>query len=817
MKKWIGLLLALSLLFSVGVALGAKEKVDPAVAYAEAQRLLEAGDLFVAADAFKALKKYEDSPSYLAYTNARILTMQMDYEGALAAFRKLEGFLDADAQAAALPDMMLVPLCTGGVTPMEGSALRYGLMDGQGKQVTACEWNYIVGLACIEGEEGNEDHETGIAAEPHHVTAYLVFDGTMDYPEYGLPVPRENEYRYGLIDATGRVLVRANQGQLLWCSYGLAAFRTEDGKVRVFDLDDGDGQHAPVGTWDEVTMLGKTYDSIAVREGEQWFYVDRAGQKFAGPFEAALPMCEGLGAVCLDGKWGYVNAQGEMAIDAQYEDARSFAQGMAAVKQNGAFHFITPDGAQAFDGSFEDAGAFSSGVAKAAAGGQYGFVDAQGQWVVEASYDQVEDFHSHLHIAAVERDGKWGVIDAAGKEILKLQYDGIHDMTWERTILAGQGDYYGEFTDQGKAIGKMKQTYYTSYGNHVHLTRLEDKDFTISTPTGKAVKKINFKYNTSTKYTMQFYHNMGISVCGINFEWENEYSARYLNAKGKEIQPVMDEAVPSGKALRELLPVSSAVPPVQEEAALLVEACPSLEEASLYPFLPDYTVADYYAKALPEEWQKRLTVNRGKTVGEKEYSSLHFSDEESGICVDLHSPLRSEDNSFLGFQERSVSYPVGDSAYYFGESAIDNGVMYNISVPEHEWVGPSVFYATLLQHLKELPGAADCTANVAKRAEAYPPVEIYAPDIKEKMLTAVAEMWYTSVVITPGSDLSSTPLFPYSATYTMVDLDNQKDDQEGWMARLTCEKEEDEWYAIYRYTDSKTGVKANYYSAQKDP
>lgn len=55
------------------------------------------------------------------------------------------------------------------------------------------------------------------------------------------------------------------------------------------------------------------------------------------------------------GKWGFVNNQGNIYIEACYEDARPFRNGYAAVKQNGLWGYIDKDGNMIVEPQFQDA------------------------------------------------------------------------------------------------------------------------------------------------------------------------------------------------------------------------------------------------------------------------------------------------------------------------------------------------------------------------------------------------------------------------------------------------------------------------------
>lgn len=53
---------------------------------------------------------------------------------------------------------------------------------------------------------------------------------------------------------------------------------------------------------------------------------------------------DGYAAVCRDGKWGFVDSDGELVIDYTYEDAESFRNGLAAVYADGLWGYIDTDG-----------------------------------------------------------------------------------------------------------------------------------------------------------------------------------------------------------------------------------------------------------------------------------------------------------------------------------------------------------------------------------------------------------------------------------------------------------------------------------------
>ena len=95
-------------------------------------------------------------------------------------------------------------------------------------------------------------------------------------------------------------------------------------------------------------------------------------------YDYAWKFSEGLAAVALKGKWGYIDKSGKEVIPIKYDCPEPFREGWAMVKLNG----------------------------------KYGYIDKTGKEVIPIKYDYVEDFENGK--AAVKLDGKPGTIDKQG-------------------------------------------------------------------------------------------------------------------------------------------------------------------------------------------------------------------------------------------------------------------------------------------------------------------------------------------------------------------------------------------------------------------
>ena len=76
--------------------------------------------------------------------------------------------------------------------------------------------------------------------------------------------------------------------------------------------------------------------------------LDRYGELIIGPqYTCCMSFSEGLAAVCLNGKWGYVDRAGKVKIPFDFVSAESFADGIAAAKLSGGTNrtiWLTDDG-----------------------------------------------------------------------------------------------------------------------------------------------------------------------------------------------------------------------------------------------------------------------------------------------------------------------------------------------------------------------------------------------------------------------------------------------------------------------------------------
>lgn len=93
----------------------------------------------------------------------------------------------------------------------------------------------------------------------------------------------------------------------------------------------------------------------------------------------------------MDGKWGFINKEGEEVIPCKYDDVKPFHEGMATVWKE------------------------SNDIYKC------GFINKEGEEVIPCKYDVVYDFYEDM--AVVSLNGKFGIFNRMGTEVVLCIYN----------------------------------------------------------------------------------------------------------------------------------------------------------------------------------------------------------------------------------------------------------------------------------------------------------------------------------------------------------------------------------------------------------
>jgi WG repeat protein len=133
---------------------------------------------------------------------------------------------------------------------------------------------------------------------------------------------------------------------------------------------------------------------------------------------------EGLIAIRQDRKLGYMDLDGNIAVEPRYDQGGEFAEGLAAVQLEGHWTFIDKSGAviAEFPAGIAFAEPLSDGLSLVSAdrdqsGRKFGYVDRNGHWAIKPTWDDAQPFHDGLAYVGIWKDSKAAYIDHKGRSI----------------------------------------------------------------------------------------------------------------------------------------------------------------------------------------------------------------------------------------------------------------------------------------------------------------------------------------------------------------------------------------------------------------
>jgi antitoxin component YwqK of YwqJK toxin-antitoxin module len=199
-----------------------------------------------------------------------------------------------------------------------------------------------------------------------------------------------------------------------------------------------------------VTVFNKASEPIAYQcfqYGErQWVSAEGSESKrpkCPGPFavmfkpeiQEGRDFSDGLAAVKIGGKWGYINENGGVAISPQFQNVRYFSRGISGATTDGStWYAIDKTGTKVASARVPSASAKSStgGISRVSRSGTVDYTRyGKSLW---ASTEGPTQTNPALFRAS--KDGKWGFIDAKGAVAIPFEYE-----------------YAGSFSDGLAAVG----------------------------------------------------------------------------------------------------------------------------------------------------------------------------------------------------------------------------------------------------------------------------------------------------------------------------------------------------------------------------
>lgn len=204
----------------------------------------------------------------------------------------------------------------------------------------------------------------------------------------------------GYIDHSGKWIIPPRFLIAMPFSEG-RAFVSDDGET--FRMIDTKGSSIGRDSFELARVL-RAGLAPAMKNG-RWGFIDGQGNT-AIPFDfddtQAQHFKSGLAAVKVAGNWGFIDRSGSFAIKPYFEDVRPFAEGLAPVKLNGKWGMIDLGGGVRLSPKWDELGQLVNGLAVAGLNGKFGYIDPVGQWAIDPVYGQAKSFFGELALVQVE-------------------------------------------------------------------------------------------------------------------------------------------------------------------------------------------------------------------------------------------------------------------------------------------------------------------------------------------------------------------------------------------------------------------------------
>ena len=156
---------------------------------------------------------------------------------------------------------------------------------------------------------------------------------------------------------------------------------------------------------------------FAVGEEDRIRFISLGGEKFevaANCTSAYGPSSEGMIPVAIGEKWGFLDDNGKLVIEARYDSVGLFSEGLASADSGGKSGYIDHEGKWVIPPGFEIAEAFREGLGAVMEGGQAWYIDRSGKRAIEGNHTHVSPFSEGLGLVELADSRLKGYITKVG-------------------------------------------------------------------------------------------------------------------------------------------------------------------------------------------------------------------------------------------------------------------------------------------------------------------------------------------------------------------------------------------------------------------
>ncbi len=214
------------------------------------------------------------------------------------------------------------------------------------------------------------------------------------------------------------------------------------------------GKHICSTMYNEISLVQEDSMFLA-RKDSAWTFFTKSGKvlnRMDPRFEVVFPMKEDFIGVKIDGKFGFVDPNGDLRIANRYDSVDNFNEGLAPMLIRGKWGFLNKREHIVIQPRYSDAKGFDHGIFVVGQAGKYGIIDKTGNIIVRVEYDRIEKLPGGNFMTQL--DDKLGLIDDYGKTLILPRFHQLEDLDNGFVIVARKGKY-GLITASGLDVIPM--------------------------------------------------------------------------------------------------------------------------------------------------------------------------------------------------------------------------------------------------------------------------------------------------------------------------------------------------------------------------
>ncbi|GAA0116134.1 WG repeat-containing protein [Clostridium senegalense] len=351
------------------------------------------------------------------------------------------------------------------------------------------------------------------------------YEDALDFSNKFAWVKKDN--LWGCIDKNDNTILNFEYEDVIPTYEDNSLIVKQDNKLGLFY----DGEITIFPMFDEITP-NINPDVLIVNDGSKLGLFTYTGDTILDPIYSDISFKSNLVCFMVDNKYGILNLNTKEKLESLSDTPLTFIDNISTFSSNGKYGYINADGNVLIEPKFENALYFNScNLASVKLNNKWGVINKSGDFIVEPKYEEIVynessdyDFKdkSNSSTFLIKLNNKWGLLDSYGKELLEPTFNYATPLNNETFAISENSSMWALADTKGTILSDFKYNSLHSISDKFTCAQIKEKN-TIVNLNGLEVLKP--EYNS-----VYFFNN--------NFIIEKDGKTGYISNDGKEILPI---------------------------------------------------------------------------------------------------------------------------------------------------------------------------------------------------------------------------------------------------------------------------------------